>query len=69
MGKIEIIYHLKEGYKISQIANITKKKFEETIQSNYFNNAKLIAIPNKGLYIPISSILFFQIKEIKNGNN
>lgn len=69
MKKIEITYHLKDDHQISQITKMTKKKFEEIIQSNFFNNAKIIAIPEKGLYIPISSVLFFEIKEIKNGNN
>lgn len=69
MKKLEIIYHLKEGRQISQISKITRKKFEEIMKSDLFNRAKFIAISKEGLYIPISSILYIEVEEIKNGNN
>lgn len=64
MRKIEIIYHLKEGRQITQIANTTKEKFEEILTDSYLYHAQFITIPEEGLYIPFSSILFIEVKEI-----
>ena len=64
MRKIEIIFHLKEAKQITQIANITKEKFEEIMTDSYLYHAQFITVPEKGLYIPFSSILFIEVKEI-----
>lgn len=63
MKKLEIIYHLKEEHQIRQIANMTKEKFEEIMNSYYLDHARFICIPENGLYIPISSILYINVKE------
>lgn len=64
MRKIEITYHLKEGRQITQIANITKEKFEKIMTDSCLHHAEFISIPEYGLYIPFSSILFIEVKEI-----
>lgn len=64
-----IYYYLTNGKMLEQETPYAKEYIDEKIYHLFEGQFKVIYIKEKNIYIPISSILFIEVKETKNGNN